>query len=75
MNRPDAPKPRVNRQEYLRTLARMTPSQRVMKAFELSDMVKRLLWDGLRQRFPGKSDAELRAIYLARLDRCHNRKY
>jgi hypothetical protein len=72
---PPSPKPRLDRQTYLRTLARMTASQRVMKAFELSDMTKQLLRDGLRKRFPDKSDAELHEIYLARLDRCHNQNY
>jgi hypothetical protein len=75
MDRLSSPKRRLNRQAYLRTLARMTPSQRVAKAFELSDMVKQLLWEGLRRRFPNKSDAELHVIYLKRLDRCHNRHY
>jgi hypothetical protein len=75
VNHVSPPKHRLNRQAYLRTLARMTPSERVMKAFELSNLVKRLLWDGLRQRFPDKSNAELHELYLARLDRCHNRIY
>jgi hypothetical protein len=68
-------KPRPNQQEYLEVLRRMTPQQRLQKAFELSEETKRLFLIGLRQRFPEKSEAEIRQVYLARLDQCHNRNY
>jgi hypothetical protein len=68
-------KPRPGHAEYLRVLARMTPSQRAMKAFELSGFAKSSFRQGLRRRFPAASEAELHAIYLERLAACHNRNY
>ena len=67
------PKPRPNRQLYLETLRRMTPEQRLLKAFELSELSHDLLRAGVRQRFPDASDEALHRIYLERLARCQNR--
>lgn len=69
------PKPRPNSAVYLRTLRRMTPEQRLAKAFELTEMTKGLLWSGLRERFPEKSESDLRDLYLRRLEKCHNRDF
>jgi hypothetical protein len=69
------PKPRPNHARYLEVLRRMTPAERVEKAFELSDFTKRLFRDGLRRRFPEKTEAELHQLYLDRLAKCHNRNY
>src|SRR5664279_2398560 len=67
------PKPRPNRQLYLETLRRMTPEQRLLKAFELSELSHELLHAGVRQRFPDASDEVRQRIYLERLARCQNR--
>jgi hypothetical protein len=69
------PKPRPNNVVYLQTLRRMTPEQRLAKAFELTEMTRELLWSGLRQRFPEKSESDLRKLYLRRLEKCHNRAF
>lgn len=69
------PKPRPNRAEYLKALQRMTPEERLLKAFELSEMANQLFKDGLRRRFPDASEEELQRIYLERLAKCHNRNY
>jgi len=69
------PKQRINRQIYLKIPARMTPSERLMKAFELSNMGKAAMKDGLRQRFPEKGETEIHELFLKRLERCHNRNY
>jgi hypothetical protein len=61
--------------EFLLSLARMTPDQRLAKAFELSAMTKSDLKQALRARFPEKSDAELHKLFLERLERCRNRNY
>ncbi|HEX3355826.1 MAG TPA: hypothetical protein VHS31_02500 [Tepidisphaeraceae bacterium] len=50
----------------------MTPTQRLMKAFELSEMTRQLFKEGLRQRFPDKTATELHAIYLERMCRFHS---
>jgi hypothetical protein len=62
-------------QRYLQMLSRMSPSQRLEKAFELSKMTKELLKSGLRRRFPEKSETELHQIYLQRISRCQNNNY
>jgi hypothetical protein len=67
------PKPRPNHQLYLEALRRLTPEQRLLKAFELTEMSRELFRAGLRQRFPAADEAELQRIYLKRLERCHNR--
>lgn len=64
-----------NHNIYLQTLKRITPEQRLTKAFELSAFAKKLFLHGLKKRFPEKSEAELKAIYLERISLCHNRNY
>ena len=65
---------RPNHRVYIEALRRLTPEQRLLKAFELTDMSRALFRDGLRARFPQASDAELERIYLERLEKCHNRR-
>ena len=67
-------KPRPNHQIYLQALLRLTPEQRLLKAFELTDLSRALFRDGLRQRLPEAAEDELQRIYLQRLDLCHNRR-
>lgn len=69
------PKPRPNHRLYIETLRRMTPEQRLAKAFELSELAKRAFIDGLRRRFPDLSEEEFKKLLLARLEKCHNRNY
>jgi hypothetical protein len=69
------PKPRPNHRRYLEIIRRMTPEQRLLKAFELSAFTKQLFLDGLRQRFPQLSEGELKRKYLEQLARCHNQNY
>lgn len=66
-------KPHPNRKRYIETLRRMTPEQRLLKAFELSEMSRDLTRAGLRERFPDASDAEINRLYLERLERCRSR--
>lgn len=69
------PKPRPNHKLYIEVLRRMTPEQRLLKAFELSAFCKALFREGLRKRFPDASEEEFHQIYLERLAKCHNRNY
>lgn len=66
-------KSRPNHRIYLQALRRMTPEQRLAKAFELTDMTRELFRSGLRQRFPRMPEEEFQRLYLSRLDKCHNR--
>ncbi len=68
-------KPRPSHKWYIQTLRQMTPSQRLMKAFELSDFSKQLFIHGLRRRFPLLSQEEFTKLLLQRLEKCHNRNY
>jgi hypothetical protein len=69
------PKPRPNHREYIQTLRRMTPGQRLEKAFELSEFSKELFRGGLRKRFPDLSEEAFHQLFLDRLAKCHNRNY
>ena len=69
------PKPRPNHQLYIEVLRRMTPEQRLLKAFELSAFVKALFREGLRKRFPDLSEEAFHKLYLERLALCHNRNW
>ena len=69
------PKPRPNREAYLKVLRAMTPEERLKKAFEMSAFVKKLFKQGLRERFPQLSEDELHSLYLDRLAKCHNCNY
>jgi len=53
----------------------MTPEQRLQKAFELSLMARELFLEGLRKRFPEKTEEDIKAIYLERIAKCYNRNY
>ena len=69
------PKKRPNHHRYIEALRRMTPEARLAKAFELSELGKRLFVDGLRRRFPDLPEPEFKALVLRRLERCYNRNY
>lgn len=68
-------KKRPNHHLYLAALRKMTPEQRLLKAFELSELSNQLFVHGLRKRFPEKSEADITKTYLERLRKCHNRNY
>jgi len=67
-------KERPNHKQYIEILRRMTPEQRLMKAFELSKFSKKLFIHGLRKRFPDLSEEEFHKLYMERLEKCYNRK-
>ena len=69
------PKPRPNQEIYLETLRRMTPEQRLLKAFELSELSHELLRAGIRQRYPDAGPDEVQRLYLKQLSRCQNRAF
>jgi hypothetical protein len=69
------PKPRPSHQRYLEILSRMTPQQKIEKMIELTETGRSLMLQGLRMRFPDKSEDEIRKLYLERLDKCHNRNW
>ena len=68
-------KPQPNHKLSVTALRRMTPEQRLQTAFELGDLSRALLKNGLRTRFPDASEEQLQALYLKRLETCHNRRF
>ncbi|MBI1803822.1 MAG: hypothetical protein HYR77_05085 [Ignavibacteria bacterium] len=68
-------KPRPNHRIYIQILRRLSPEQRLLKSFELSDFVNQLFIHGLRKRHPDASPSEFHTLLLKRLDKCHNRNY
>ncbi len=68
-------KKRPNHRLYIQALRRMSPEQRLLKAFELSQFSRDIFLQGLRKRFPELPDDEIKKIYLERLNKCHNRNY
>lgn len=51
----------------------MTAEERLLKAFELTELTRQLFLAGLRQRHPDLSEEALRALYLQRLERVWDR--
>ena len=68
-------KARQNHRLYVQILRRMTPEQRLRKAFELNEFGKELFRQGLRRRHPGLTVDELNALQRKLEDRWHNRTY
>ncbi len=68
-------KPRPNHQQYLAALEALGPEGRLKKMFELSEFSKQLFLQGLRERFPEKTEEEIKKIYLERIVLCYNRNY
>ena len=64
-----------NHKIYLQVLRRMSPEERLLKAFELSEFAKQLFVHGLHKRFPDLPEEEFKNLLLERLDKCHNRNY
>ena len=68
-------KARPNHRQYLQIIRRMTPEERLRKAFELSEFSRALFVRGLRRRFPDLPPEEFSRLVLARLEKCHNRTF
>ena len=68
-------KKRPNHKLYIEALRRMSPQQRLLKAFELSEFAKRLFIRGLHERFPNLPNTEFQKILRDRLAKCHNKNY
>ncbi|MDY6912179.1 MAG: hypothetical protein SVM79_07495 [Chloroflexota bacterium] len=64
-----------NHKIYIQVLRQMSPEQRLLKAFELSEFANQLFIHGLRKRFPDLPEEDFQEILRERLDKCHNRNY
>ena len=61
--------------KYIEILRSMTPEQRLLKAFELTELGKKLFTHGLRKRYPDLPEEEFKKLLRKRLDKCHNRTW
>lgn len=70
--------PRESKKEHkicLQTLRKMSSSEKFNKVMELNELTRSLFKQGLKKRFPNKSEQELHVLFLKRLERCHNSNY
>ncbi len=65
----------LTEREYLASMRALSGAERVRIAFELSEMSRRVMKDGLRHRHPHLNEQDLQSVYLKLLDRCHNQNY
>ncbi len=63
-------KKRLNHKVYVQALRRISPKQRLLKAFEVSHFYMDLFLHGLRKGFPDLTDDAIKEIYLDRLNKC-----
>lgn len=68
-----SPRP-TNEERYFDILRRMTPEQRLAKAFELSDYARALFASGVRARNPGLSEPDLRRLVVEELKACRRNR-
>jgi len=68
-------KPRPNHRLYLKILSQMSPEEKLDKVSELNELGRQLFWQGLKQRFPDKTDEDLHRLFLQRIAKCYNRNY
>ena len=61
--------------EYIKMMRKLSPEDRLRKSFELTELTKRLFMAGLKNRFPGLSDEEIKKIYLKQIGKFHNLNY
>ena len=64
-----------NKQRYYEILRSMSPQEKLLKSFELTEMVNAANRAGLRDRNPGLSEQELEQLFLERQKACHNQIY
>ena len=57
------------------TLRKMSSSEKFNKVMELNELTRSLFKQGLKKRFPNKSEQELHVLFLKRLEKCHNSNY
>ena len=64
-----------NKQRYHQILKTMSPEEKVIKVFELSELSNEAIKTGLRNRYKEMPDEEFHQLYLERRSKCHNQNY
>lgn len=60
---------------YYNVVKKMTSEQKIDKVFELTELSRKLMKEGLKIQFPNKTETEIHLLYLDRLKQCHNLNY
>jgi len=64
-----------NKQRYQQILKAMSPEEKIIKVFELSELADAAFKAGLRSRHTNMPDEEFHQVYLERRSKCHNQNY
>ena len=64
-----------NKQQYHAILRRMSPQDKLLKSFELTELANAAFKTGLRNRYPELSEVELERLYREKRSACHNQSY
>ena len=64
-----------NKQRYYEILRSMSPQEKLLKSFELTELVKAANRAGLRNRNPHLSEHDFEQLFLERQKACHNQIY
>jgi hypothetical protein len=64
-----------NRKIYIDIIKQMTAEERLMKTFELSQMVKSLFYESFKKKYAYLDPYTLNQKYLEYLEKCHNKNY
>jgi len=73
MNIPKRLKPQPNRKKYIEILRNMTGEQRIRIGFELFEMAKKVMIDGIKAQNPGITSEEIQQEVVRRMMRCHRK--
>ena len=68
-------KKQLNRQIYVSIIKNKSPEQRLLKTFELSQMIKTLFYESFKQKYSHLDPSALHKKYLEYLQKCHNKNY
>ena len=60
---------------YMQALKKIGPEKRLRKAFELSELTKRLFITGLRKKYPDLPEEEFKKLLFEKIDQCRNLNY
>ena len=63
------------KEAMLLSLEQGTPEQKLAIVFDLSEFTRKLFIHGLRERNPHLDEEQFHKLFLARLEKCHNRNY
>ena len=66
---------KVKNKKYDSILKKMPYEEKALKMFELSEYSKKLLWYGMKNKFPELQETEFKKKYIERIMKCHNRNY